>query len=63
MSEKIALVTGASGGIGRAIAVALAGAGAYVYINYNGSQGKAEETVRLIEENGGQGSCKQCRYY
>lgn len=59
MSEKIALVTGASGGIGRAIAVALAGAGAYVYVNYNGSQGKAEETVRLIEENGGQGEiCK-----
>ena len=59
MSEKIALVTGASGCIGRAIAVALAGAGAYVYVNYNGSQGKAEETVRLIEENGGQGEiCK-----
>lgn len=59
MSEKIALVTGASGGIGRAIAVALAGAGAYVYVNYNGSQGKAEETVRLIEEKGGQGEiCK-----
>ncbi len=57
--ERIALVTGASGGIGRAIAVALAGAGAYVYVNYNGSQGKAEETVRLIEENGGQGEiCK-----
>ena len=59
MSEKIALVTGASGGIGRAIAVALAGAGAYVYVNYNGSQGKAEETVRLIEEKGGQAEiCK-----
>lgn len=59
MSEKIALVTGASGGIGRAIAVALAGAGAYVYVNYNGSQGKAEETVRLIEETGGQAEiCK-----
>lgn len=59
MSEKIALVTGASGGIGRAIAVALAGAGVYVYVNYNGSQGKAEETVRLIEEKGGQAEiCK-----
>ena len=59
MSEKIALVTGASGGIGRAIAVALAGAGAYVYVNYNGSQGKAEETLRLIEEKGGQAEiCK-----
>ncbi len=57
--EKIALVTGASGGIGRAIAVALAGAGAYVYVNYNGSQGKAEETVRVIEEKGGEAEiCK-----
>ncbi len=51
--ERIALVTGASGGIGRAIAIALAGTGAYVYVNYNGSQGKAEETVRMIEEKGG----------
>lgn len=51
--ERIALVTGASGGIGRAIAVALAETGAYVYVNYNGSQGKAEETVNLIKEKGG----------
>ncbi|MBQ7833498.1 MAG: 3-oxoacyl-[Lachnospiraceae bacterium] len=51
--ERIALVTGASGGIGRAIAVALAETGAYVYVNYNGSQGKAEETVNMIKEKGG----------
>ena len=51
--ERIALVTGASGGIGRAIAVALAETGAYVYVNYNGSQGKAEETVNIIKEKGG----------
>lgn len=57
--EKVALVTGASGGIGRAIAIALAEAGAFVYVNYNGSQGKAEETVRIIEEKGGQAEiCK-----
>lgn len=59
MSEKVALVTGASGGIGRAIAVALAESGAYVYVNYNGSQGKAEETLRIIEEKGGQGEICQ----
>ena len=40
---KIALVTGASKGIGSAIAIALAKEGAYVYINYNGSKEKAEE--------------------
>lgn len=57
--KRIALVTGASGGIGRAIAIALAETGAYVYVNYNGSQGKAEETVGLIEEKGGQAEiCK-----
>lgn len=59
MADRIALVTGASGGIGRAIALALAETGAYVYVNYNGSRGKAEETLRLIEEKGGQGEiCK-----
>lgn len=59
MADRIALVTGASGGIGRAIALALAETGTYVYVNYNGSQGKAEETLRLIEEKGGQGEiCK-----
>lgn len=57
--ERVALVTGASGGIGRAIAIALAGSGAYVYVNYNGSQSKAEETVKLIKEAGGEAEiCK-----
>ena len=56
---KIALVTGASKGIGSAIAIALAKEGAYVYINYNGSKEKAEETKSVIEENGGACECIQ----
>lgn len=53
LNEKIALVTGASRGIGRAIAVKLASMGAYVIVNYNGSKDKADETVKMIEDNGG----------
>ena len=40
--KKQVLVTGASGGIGRAIAVEAAKDGYYVICHYNGSQGKAE---------------------
>ena len=55
MSElkgKIALVTGAAKGIGKAAAIRLAEQGADVVINYNSSQKEAEDTVRNIKEFG-----------
>ena len=60
LTGKIALVTGASRGIGRQIAVTLAGYGATVVVNYNGSQEKAEEVVKEIEANGGNAEAVQC---
>jgi 3-oxoacyl-[acyl-carrier protein] reductase len=51
--RRVALVTGASGGIGRATAVALAGDGRSVACAYRQDDAGAKETVRLIEEAGG----------
>lgn len=53
LENKVAIVTGASRGIGRAIALTLAGYGASVVVNYNGSKEKAEEVVTEIKNNGG----------
>ncbi len=53
LEGKVAVVTGASRGIGRAIALKLADEGAKVVVNYSGSQAKAEEVVAMIQENGG----------
>ncbi len=51
--EKAALVTGASRGIGRAIAIKLAREGYVVAVNYAGSQAAAEEVKAAIEAEGG----------
>ncbi len=52
LNGKVALVTGASRGIGRAIALRLAQAGADVIVNYAGSEAAAAETVAKIKELG-----------
>jgi 3-oxoacyl-[acyl-carrier protein] reductase len=54
LDGKVALVTGASRGIGRAIALRLASEGAKVAINYAGNTAKAEAVKAEIEQNGGE---------
>ena len=51
---KVAIVTGASRGIGRAIAETLGAEGALVVVNYSRSREKAEQVVATIEASGGQ---------
>ena len=60
LENKVAVVTGASRGIGRGIALAMAREGAMVVVNYNGSKDRADEVVSEIEANGGKAVAIQC---
>lgn len=55
LRDKIALVTGASRGIGRAVAFELASRGAFVIINYAQNESAAREVLSEIENSGGKG--------
>ena len=60
LTGKVALVTGASRGIGRQTAITLASYGATVIVNYNGSREKAEEVAAQIKEKGGNAAIYGC---
>ena len=53
MSDRVAIVTGGSGGIGRAIAERLAADGMGVVVHYAGNAGRADEVVKSITDQGG----------
>ena len=60
MEKKVALVTGASRGIGRQISLTLAKEGMFVVVNYCGSEARAKNVLEEIRKNGGDGVLYQC---
>lgn len=59
MSERVALVTGGSRGIGRASCIELARRSALIAVNYRSDAEEAKETLRLVEESGAEGMVVQ----
>ncbi|MCX7982526.1 MAG: 3-oxoacyl-[acyl-carrier-protein] reductase [Syntrophales bacterium] len=59
LRNKVALVSGASRGIGRAVAVGLAKSGAFTYVNFVRNEEGAQYTLKIIQDNGAQGSTIQ----
>ncbi|MEM6293110.1 MAG: 3-oxoacyl-ACP reductase family protein [Myxococcota bacterium] len=59
MSELVSLVTGASRGIGRAIALRLAARGHHVVVNFRSDEAAASQTLQAIVEAGGTGELAQ----
>ena len=59
LDNRVALVTGGSRGIGRAIALKLSQAGAFVFINYVMNEAAARETLGLVLNQGGSGALAQ----
>ena len=55
LSKQTVLVTGASSGIGQAIAIAMGNAGANVVINYHSDENGANKTLDIIQKGGGEG--------
>ena len=60
LKGKVALVTGASRGIGRQIALTFGMAGAKVIVNYNGSEAAAQAVADEIISKGGSAEIYQC---
>ena len=59
LQGKVALITGSSRGIGKAIALKFAENGVSLVVNYIRHRQEAENTAKLIEAQGGQGKCGQ----